>query len=60
MTQALSQSPRLLNIGGVALDTTLQVFRGTSSVFQSSQRQDLTYIGRLRGYGDISESTNSM
>ena len=42
------------------LEATGQVFRGDSgeSLFKSSQRGDLSYVGHLRGYQDISESTN--
>jgi hypothetical protein len=37
-----------------------QVFRGDSgeTLFHSSQRSDLSYVGHLRGYQDLSESTN--
>ena len=41
------------------LEATGQVFRGDSGeLFASSRRRDLSYVGRLRGYQDISESTN--
>jgi hypothetical protein len=41
------------------LEATGQVFRGDSEdVFQSSQRGDLSYVGHLRGYQDLNESTN--
>jgi hypothetical protein len=41
------------------LEATGQVFRGDSGdPFHSSKRGDLSYVGRLRGYQDISESTN--
>ena len=41
------------------LEATGQVFRGESGdLFQSSKRGDLSFVGRLRGYQDISESTN--
>jgi hypothetical protein len=54
-----SLSPRLFQIGGVSLDTTLQVFRGdSSSVFLSTKRGDLAYVGRLHSYADINESLN--
>jgi hypothetical protein len=40
-------------------EATGQVFRGTASdVFQGSQASDLSYVARLRGYGDLNESTN--
>jgi hypothetical protein len=41
------------------LEATGQVFRGDSGeLFRSSERGDLSYVGHLRGYQDISESTN--
>jgi hypothetical protein len=41
------------------LEATGQVFRGDSGdVFRSSKRGDLSYVGHMRGYQDISESTN--
>ncbi len=41
------------------LEATGQVFRGDSGdVFRSSKRSDVSVVGRLRGYQDISESTN--
>src|SRR5438552_7434896 len=41
------------------LEATGQVFRGDSSdLFTSSKRGDLSYVGHLRGYQDITESTN--
>ena len=44
---------------GLFLEATGQVFRGDASdVFKNSQRSDVSVVGHLRGYGDISESTN--
>ncbi len=40
------------------LEATGEVYRGDSAVFTSFGRDDLSYVGRLRGYGDISESAN--
>src|SRR5262249_21283986 len=41
------------------LEATGQVYRGDSDLlFHSSKRGDLAYVGHLRGYQDISESTN--
>src|ERR1700730_14730885 len=38
---------------------TAQVFRGDSAdVFQASRREDVSVVGHLRGYRDLSESTN--
>jgi hypothetical protein len=51
---------RLIPAGPVFLEATGQVFRGDSgeSLFRSSKRGDLSYVGHLRAYHDISESTN--
>ena len=41
------------------LEATGQVFRGDSSdLFHSSERGDLSYVGHLRGYHDLTENTN--
>ena len=41
------------------LEGTAQIFRGDSSdVFQASRRQDVSAVGHLRAYRDLSESTN--
>jgi hypothetical protein len=50
---------RLVPNPWVFLEATGQVLRGDSAgLFQSSQRGDLSYVGHLRGYQDISENTN--
>ncbi len=44
---------------GIFLEATGQVFRGDSAdVFTSHQRSDVSIVGRLRGYKDLTESTN--
>jgi hypothetical protein len=44
---------------GVFLEGIAQVYRGDSAdVFRSNRKQDASVVGRLRGYGDLSESTN--
>ncbi len=44
---------------GVFLEGTAQVFRGDSEgVFRSWRRDNASTVGHLRGYGDLSESTN--
>jgi hypothetical protein len=44
---------------GIYLEATGQVFRGDSAdVFEEHQKQDLSTVAHLRGYRDISESTN--
>jgi hypothetical protein len=40
------------------LEATGEVYNGDNGVFKSSKRGDLAYVGRLRGYRDISESMN--
>ena len=50
---------RLISNPWVFLEATGQVSRGDSGeLFHSSTRGDLSYVGRLRGYQDLSESTN--
>ena len=51
---------RLLPNPWIFLEATGQVFRGDSgaALFKSSERGDLSYVGHLRGYHDLSESTN--
>jgi hypothetical protein len=44
---------------GLFLEGTAQVFRGDSSdVFTANNRSDLSVVGHLRGYRDITEATN--
>jgi hypothetical protein len=40
------------------LELTGEVYAGISEVFQSDERSDLVYLGRVRGYRDITESSN--
>jgi hypothetical protein len=41
------------------LEATAEVYRGESpELFSAPRRQDLTFVGRLRGYRDLTESTN--
>ena len=51
---------RLIPAGPLFLEATGQMFRGDSgeSLFKTSERSDLSYVGHLRAYHDISESTN--
>jgi hypothetical protein len=56
---------RLIPNPWIFLEATGQVFRGDSgedpygnAVFQSTKRSELAYVTHLRGYHDISESTN--
>jgi hypothetical protein len=44
---------------GLFLEATAQLLRGDSAdVFQSTRRGDILTVGRLRGYSDLTESTN--
>src|SRR5262249_4623959 len=50
---------RLIPNPWIFLEATGQVFRGDSNnLFRSNKRGDLSYVGHLRGYHDLSESTN--
>jgi hypothetical protein len=50
---------RLIPNPWIFLEATAQMFRGDSgSVFASSERADLSYVGHLRAYQDITESSN--
>ena len=50
---------RLIPNPWIFLEATGQVFRGDSGdLFHSSQRSDVSLVGHLRGYHDITESTN--
>ena len=40
------------------LEATGEVYNGNSTVFQTHERSDLTYVGHLRGYQDLTDSTN--
>jgi len=44
---------------GIFLEGTAQIFRGDSGdVFKASRKGDVSLVGRLRGYRDLTESTN--
>jgi hypothetical protein len=40
------------------LEATGEVFAGEGEVFQAARRRDVTLVGRLRGYRDLTEDTN--
>jgi hypothetical protein len=42
----------------IFLEATGEVFNGDNNLFRSYKRSDLTYVGRLRGYRDITEGIN--
>jgi hypothetical protein len=50
---------RLIPNPWLFLEATGQVFRGDSDgLFKAQKRSDLSYVGHLRGYQDITESSN--
>ena len=49
---------RLIPAGALFVEATGEVYAGTSGVFKSPQRSKLNYVGRLRGYRDLTEGTN--
>jgi len=40
------------------LEATGEIYDGENDVFKSYKRSDLTYVDRVRGYRDVTESTN--
>ena len=40
------------------LEATGEIYQGQNDLFASHSRSDLTYVGRLRGYRDVTEGTN--
>jgi hypothetical protein len=59
ITDAGMSVAKLIPNPWVFLEATGQVFRGDSEdVFQSNQRGDLSYVGHLRAYHDLAESSN--
>jgi hypothetical protein len=45
--------------GDLFLEATAQVFRGNSGeLFKANQNKDLSFVGHLRGYEDLTENTN--
>jgi hypothetical protein len=49
---------RLIPNEHVFLELTGEVYRGASELYQGPRRQDLTWLGRVRAYRDLGESTN--
>src|SRR5262249_8963838 len=49
---------RLIPNPWLFLEATGQVYRGDSNVFKAPTRGDLAYVGHLRAYQDLTESTN--
>jgi hypothetical protein len=40
------------------LEATGEVYQGNSSLFQNDRRSNVSWVGRLRGYRDVTEGTN--
>jgi hypothetical protein len=49
---------RLIPNNFMFLDAIGEVYAGSSEAFESSSRSELNYLGRLRGYRDLTEGTN--
>ena len=49
---------RLISNPWMFLEATGEVYQGSSSVFQSFERSDVSWVGRIRGYRDLTEATN--
>jgi len=49
---------RLLPNSFMFLEATGEVFAGSSEVFETDKRTRLNYVGRLRGYRDLTEGSN--
>jgi hypothetical protein len=49
---------RLILNPAIFLEATGEAYYGSSDVFESRRKSKLTYLGRLRGYRDITEGTN--
>ncbi len=49
---------RLIHNPAIFLEATGEAYYGSSDVFESRRKSKLTYLGRLRGYRDITEGTN--
>ncbi len=49
---------RLIQNRLLFLEATAQVYSGNSAVFSAPQRSDLAWLGHLRAYRDLTESTN--
>ncbi len=59
LTDAGISVARLIPVPGLFLEATGQVFRGDAQdVFHSGKRGNLSYVGHLRAYQDITESSN--
>ncbi|HET7218556.1 MAG TPA: TonB-dependent receptor [Vicinamibacterales bacterium] len=53
----ISVSKLILN-PWVFLEATGEIYKGDSGIFTSHTRSDISWVGRLRGYRDVTEATN--
>lgn len=53
----ISVSKLILN-PWVFLEATGEIYQGDSGIYTSHRRSDISWVGRLRGYRDVTESTN--
>jgi hypothetical protein len=58
ITDAGFSVSRLIPNRVMFLEATAEFLRGESAIFHAPTSSDLTYVGRLRGYRDVSEATN--
>jgi hypothetical protein len=58
LTDAGLSVSKLIPNSFMFLDATGEIYRGASDVFRSDRRSRLNYVGRLRGYRDLTEGTN--
>jgi hypothetical protein len=49
---------KLIRNSALFLEATGEAYYGSSDVFESREKSKLTYVGRLRGYRDITEGSN--
>src|SRR5215204_1960732 len=49
---------KLIMNPAIFLEATGEVYNGSNDLFTSYKRGNLTYVGRLRGYRDLTEATN--
>ena len=49
---------RLLPNPWIFLEATGELYQGQSELFRGYDRRDLTYVGHVRGYQDLTESSN--
>jgi hypothetical protein len=58
LSQAGVSASKLFPNSLLFLEATGEVYAGSSDLFQGPERSDLTYVGRIRGYRDLTEGTN--